>query len=181
VFLVVAHRCGRRPSLWAREKGEGLYSETADEGMLQAASMPYETASPCYAISASDASSLGGSSESGLCVRAHAGRLWTSWPPTWCALRVGGAAWLAARCLCNTSTAHKHVDADVFARERLATLRGVPHCDARTSTARGDKAAIDPGAAWHDRVVALQPGIAAFVHWQVVRDAEARCRRVSAC
>ena len=98
MFLVVAHRCGRRPSLWAREKGEGLYSETADEGMLQAASMPYETASPCYAISASDASSLGGSSESGLCVRAHAGRLWTSWPPTWCALRVGGAAWLAARC-----------------------------------------------------------------------------------
>ena len=34
-----------------------------------------------------------------LCVRAHAGRLWTSWSPTWCALPVGGgAAWLAARC-----------------------------------------------------------------------------------
>ena len=32
------------------------------------------------------------------CVRALAGRLWTSWPPTWCAVPVGGAAWPAARC-----------------------------------------------------------------------------------
>ena len=28
----------------------------------------------------------------------HAGRTRTSWPPKWCALPVGGGAWLAARC-----------------------------------------------------------------------------------
>ena len=38
-----------------------------------------------------------------LCVRdarrgALAGRLWTSWPPTWCAVPVVEAAWPAARC-----------------------------------------------------------------------------------
>ena len=33
-----------------------------------------------------------------LCVRARAGRAWTGWPPTWCAVPVkGGCAWPAAR------------------------------------------------------------------------------------
>ena len=32
------------------------------------------------------------------------GTLWTSWPPTWCAVPVGDAAWLAARCRENSDT-----------------------------------------------------------------------------